>query len=140
MKKKSWLREATRLTKKETLLLAAADDASFRSYSPYSGLRIGAALLASNGEMYTGSNVENASYGLTVCAERAAVIDAVNDGESTFLLLAVSSPDTKELVPCGACLQFLAEFCEDLKILLKSKSGRVATAKLRQLLPERFVK
>ena len=140
MKKRSSLREAGRLTKKESLLLSEAGDACIRAYAPYSGLRIGAAVLAPGGKTYAGSNVENASYGLTVCAERAAVIDAVNDGERTFVLLAVTSPDLEELVPCGACLQFLAEFCDDLKILLKPKSGRVMTAKLSQLLPERFGK
>ena len=120
--------------------MAASDDASTRSYAPYSGVRIGAALLASSGHIYAGSNVENASYGLTICAERAAAVAAVNAGDTSFLILAVSSPDVESLVPCGACLQFLAEFSQDLKIVLKSRSGRLSSVRMRQLLPRPFEK
>ena len=85
--------------------------AARRSYSPYSQFAVGAALLTDGGKVYTGCNVENASYGMTICAERVAVLKAVSEGHRKFKALAVVGGRGKAVPPCGACLQVLAEFC-----------------------------
>jgi cytidine deaminase len=92
-------------------LKAAAREAAQVSYSPYSHFRVGAALLASDGTVITGTNVENRSYGLTICAERSAVVQAVSRGLRSFVAVAVHTPDSEQPVsPCGACRQVLSEF------------------------------
>jgi len=101
------------------LLLKAALRASRKSYSPYSRFPVGAALLTASGEVVTGCNVENASYGLTLCAERVTVLKAVSEGKRKFKALAVVGNKGKAARPCGACLQVLAEFCgPDIPIIL----------------------
>jgi cytidine deaminase len=101
------------MTDKE--LLAAAVKAAENSYSPYSHFRVGAALMAENGKVYTGCNIENASYSLTICAERTAVFKAVSEGVTKFKAIAIAgssdSDFSKPCPPCGACLQVLSEFC-----------------------------
>lgn len=92
-------------------LKKAALAACKNSYSPYSGYKTGAAVLAESGNIYTGSNVENASYGATVCAERAAVLSAVSSGERAIKEVAVAAEGAAMPYPCGMCLQVLAEFC-----------------------------
>lgn len=95
-------------------LYAVAQEAAFRSYSPYSRFRVGAALLSDDGRIFSGTNVENRSFGLTVCAERSAVSAAVVAGSRRFLAIAISTPDSRSPVgPCGACRQVLSEFMED---------------------------
>ena len=92
-------------------LFAAARKAADASYSPYSHFRVGAALLCEDGSVFTGTNVENRSFGLTVCAERSAVLAAVSSGRRRFLALAISTPDSAAPVgPCGACRQVFSEF------------------------------
>jgi len=119
-------------------LVAAALAARQRSYSPYSKFAVGAALLATAGEIFTGCNVENCSYGLTICAERTAACTAVAAGrrEFTALALALSGGGT----PCGACRQFLAEFSPNLPIYIVDADapGKVLETSLDVLLPGRF--
>lgn len=123
-------------------LIEKAAEAAKKSYAPYSKLHVGAALLVSGRKTFiTGGNVENASYGLTICAERAALAAAVSAGYRRFEAIAVVASGKKTLVPCGACLQALAEFCEpDLIMLVASaaKPDRVKIYQLGDLLPRAF--
>ena len=122
-----------------TRLLAAARAARRHAYAPYSKFRVGAALLTADGKIVTGSNVENASYGLTICAERVAVTKAISDGHRKFQALAIAAPSALP-TPCGACRQVLAEFGDDL-IVVCADSRRRATAqfyRLEELLPAGF--
>jgi len=122
-------------------LLERAREASLKAYAPYSGIRVGATALAASGGTYTGCNVENASSGLTVCAERAAIQNAVSAGEREIVAVAVFSPDIKSITPCGACRQVMAEFATrappGLLIIVEGKKG-TETIPLRRLLPRAF--
>jgi cytidine deaminase len=119
-------------------LIAAAKAAQRNAHAPYSKFRVGAALLTGSGKIYTGVNVENASYGLTNCAERVAVGKAVSDGHRKFRALAVVAPSTA-LSPCGACRQVLAEFGEMVVICADSRNPRrVRVHLLSDLLPHAF--
>ena len=121
-------------------LLAAARRAAAGAYAPYSRFAVGAALLADDGRIFTGANVENASYGLTVCAERTALFAAVNAGARRFQALAVAAGTRTPATPCGACRQVLAEFCEDrMPILCSTRTGKkVKRTTLGALLPDAF--
>jgi cytidine deaminase len=118
-------------------LLAAAETARRRAYAPYSGFTVGAALLCADGTLVTGGNVENASYGLTICAERAAVVAAVAAGKRDFAAIAVAGPPGVAAAPCGACRQVLSEFGSGLRVLYASPGGSVATT-IAALLPAPF--
>lgn len=119
-------------------LLAMAAELQARAYAPYSGFPVGAALLGTSGEVYTGCNVENAAYGLSLCAERVAAVRAVAAGERAFLALAVVAGEGKEgYWPCGACRQFLWEF-GDMVIMVPGPAGKPQMRLLSQLLPEPF--
>jgi len=122
-------------------LLATARKAARNTYSPYSKFPVGAALMTARGKVFTGCNVENASYGLTMCAERVAVLKAVSEGNQKFKALAVVGGHGKVARPCGACLQVLAEFCgPDFPVVLASldKPGRIERFTLGDLLPHTF--
>ncbi len=120
-------------------LIEEAIEAREHSYSPYSRFKVGAALKSKSGKIYTGTNVENASYGLTVCAERTAVYKAVSQGEREFEALAIFT-DTEDLTPpCGACRQVLWEFSRDLVVIL-ANSNEKKILKLSDLLPLPFRK
>jgi cytidine deaminase len=108
-----------------------------RAYAPYSGFRVGAALLAEDGSIYTGCNVENASYGLTICAERAAVANAVAQGARQYRELAIVTEGSKAVAPCGACRQVLNELSPRLRVVSEADSERREWA-LADLLPEPF--
>lgn len=109
-----------------------------RSYSPYSRFKVGASLLAGSGKIYTGSNIESASYSLTLCAERVAFAKAISDGEKLFKAIAVSVSTNELVYPCGACRQFMFEFAKDLDIIVVKSSTEYVITKLRDLLPEAF--
>ena len=118
-------------------LIAAAAKARRRAHAPYSKFQVGAALLAADGRIFTGANVENASYGLTMCAERVAVGKAVSEGECRFVAVAVVA--TGGATPCGACRQVLAEFGDCAVLCADAKDGRRVTMyRLEELLPEAF--
>jgi cytidine deaminase len=119
-------------------LVQAAIDVRQRAYAKYSQFLVGAAVLAGDGKIYTGCNVENSSYGLTICAERAAVFSAVAAGQRQFQLLAVAT--TGGGTPCGACRQVLAEFAPELPILLVdvAQPKAIVESNLRDLLPRAF--
>lgn len=118
-------------------LVEAAREARGYAYAPYSGFSVGAALLAEDGTVYTGCNVENSSFGLTCCAERTALFSAVAMGERSFLAIAVVA-DGKPVPPCGACRQVLSEFAPDLPVVLAGTAGPHHILTMTNLLPEPF--
>jgi cytidine deaminase len=123
-------------------LAAAALAARERAYAPYSRFRVGAALLCEDDAgartLVQGCNVENASYGLCLCAERNAMTTAVAAGLRRFVAMAIATDITPPAPPCGMCLQFMAELCVDLRLLLVNKAGERRRTSLRQLMPEPF--
>lgn len=122
------------------LLKQAASGAQAKAYAPYSRYRVGAALLTDTGEILTGCNVENATFGATCCAEQVAVFSAVASGVRGFTALAVLTPGPQPGTPCGICRQVLSEFCPDgsLEIVCFTPSGAEVSYTLGELLPEVF--
>jgi cytidine deaminase len=119
-------------------LLAAATAVRERAYAPYSRFQVGAALLGEDGETYVGCNVENASYGLTICAERNALWGAVARGQRRFRALAIATAASPPAMPCGACRQVLREFGLDLPIVAANLVGERLQTSLAELLPRSF--
>jgi len=111
-----------------------------KAYAPYSNFRVGAALLCDDGACFEASNLENLSFGLSVCAERNAVAAAVHAGHRNFAKIAIASDGEACVPPCGACRQVLREFSEDLEILLVSKDGSWRSLSLADLIPEAFTR
>ena len=122
------------------LLLAAAELAREQAYAPYSRLFVGAAVMSAKGKMYAGCNVENASYGLSVCAERTAIFAAVAAGERRIQSLAVVSSAREPSMPCGACRQVIQEFAAspDMPIALAGAAGAMVHTTLAELFPRPF--
>ena len=118
-------------------LMQAAREACQYAYAPYSDFKVGAALLARNGSIYLGCNIENASYGATNCAERTAIFKAVSEGEREFICLAVAAADGSTAYPCGICLQVIHEFMPEGQVILE-ENGKIAEYAVKDLLPHGF--
>lgn len=126
------------MNEKPTELTTAARAARERAFAPYSKFKVGAAIRTKSGKIYTGGNIESASYGLTVCAERVAIWKAISEGEKDFEEIAVVV-DTPELTPpCGACRQIIWEFAADIPVVLANLDGDTETLSMKDLLPRAF--
>jgi cytidine deaminase len=119
-------------------LVDAARKARSRAYAPYSKVKIGAAVLTKDGSIFSGANVENASYGLSVCAERIAIFNAVSDGSKEILAIAVVGKSEEFTSPCGACRQVMVEFNPKMKVLRRGTDGFSMDEVADSLLPSRF--
>jgi cytidine deaminase len=119
-------------------LIAAAIAVRENAHAPFSKFRVGAAVLDSEGRIHTGCNVENATYGLTVCAERNAIFKAISEGGRGFSRVALVTDTPNLTPPCGACRQILWEFCGDVEIVLSNLEGKTETLKLGTLFPRAF--
>ncbi len=119
-------------------LIDAAANVRTRAFAPYSNFKVGAAVETEDGDIYTGCNVESASYGLTNCAERVAIQKAVSEGVSKFKRLAVVVDTEVLTAPCGACRQVIWEFCGDIPVLLSNLDGKTETIMMADLLPRAF--
>ncbi|MEK9136022.1 MAG: cytidine deaminase [Bacteroidota bacterium] len=110
------------------------------SHSPYSHFRVGAALLTTSGKVFTGCNVENSSYGLTICAERTALFKAISEGHKKFQAIAVASDESGFTPPCGACRQVLIDLAGNIDVILTKKNGETRVVNMKELLPHAFTK
>ena len=119
-------------------LLQAALDARRNAHAPFSKFLVGAAIADSSGRIHTGCNVENATYGLTICAERVAVFKAISEGARKFTRVAVAADTDILTPPCGACRQILWEFCGDVELTLVNPRGKTETFRLKDLFPRPF--
>ena len=119
-------------------LVAAARAAALAAHAPYSGVHVGAALLDEAGVVHVGCNVESASYGLTICAERTALVSAVAKGAKRFVAVAIATNLPHALMPCGACRQFLSEFGPDMRVVVAGPGSERKRSTMGQLLPEAF--
>jgi cytidine deaminase len=133
--------KSLRIPVKFDALLSAAKDSAQNAHAPYSNFRVGAALLCSNGDIYTGCNVENASYGLTICAERNAIFSAIAAGQRDFVAMSIVADGESVPFPCGACRQVLSEFCGDDFSVCVATGGELENhnvVSLAELLPHNF--
>ena len=121
-------------------LIAAAIAVRECAYAPYSQFKVGAALLGESGTIYTGCNVENASYGATICAERSAVVKAVSAGEQAFPAIAIVYDEKEKAIPCGMCRQVLSEFNNAMTVIMANTAGEFDVNTLQELLPKSFEK
>jgi cytidine deaminase len=119
-------------------LLDHAREAAKRSYSPYSHFPVGAAILTKDGRIFTGCNVENASYGGAICAERTAMVKAVSEGFTEFEVIAVICSKAKDAWPCGFCRQFICEFGAHIEVVTEGEDGSPQSLKIIELLPKMF--
>jgi cytidine deaminase len=120
------------------ILISAAKQARENAHAPYSNFRVGAALRATSGRIFGGCNVENATYGLTVCAERIAIFKAISEGERGFDAIAVVTATDILTPPCGACRQLIWEFCGDVPVILANLKGKTEVIPMRELFPKPF--
>ncbi|MSV29066.1 MAG: cytidine deaminase [Bryobacterales bacterium] len=119
-------------------LIEAALAARENAHAPFSNFRVGAAVEDANGRVFTGCNVENATYGLTLCAERVAIFKAISEGARKFVRVAVVADTDSPTPPCGACRQILWEFCGDVELVLTNLHGQTETVRLGELFPRPF--
>jgi len=125
------------LTEKELAELAI--QAKSKAIANYSNFHVGAALQTEDGKIYLGANIENASYGLTICAERTAVFQALLDGERKFSAISIAGDSKSYITPCGACRQILMEFCgKDLNVIMVNQKGETSSLTMKELLPHSF--
>ena len=121
-------------------LVKEAEKARKRAYTPYSKFKVGAAILSADGKIFTGCNIENASFGMSVCAERVAIFKAISEGSTKFEAIAVVGDTDKPCSPCGACRQVISEFGEDIPLIMANLKGDIKIKKIGELLPEAFGK
>jgi cytidine deaminase len=119
-------------------LIEAALRATQNSYAPYSKIKVGAAILTEDGKIIVGCNVENSSYGLSICAERVAIFNAISSGERKFKKIAIINSEGNGMMPCGACRQVMEEFSSNIEIITLDKNKRIVKYKLDELLPNAF--
>jgi cytidine deaminase len=120
-------------------LLDKAKEVMNNAYAPYSNFKVGAAILTESGDVYTGCNIENASYGATICAERTAAVKAVSEGHRRFLKIAIVSMEGTYTYPCGMCRQFLSEFmAEDGMVIVEDSTEGIKEIAFKELLPLSF--
>jgi cytidine deaminase len=119
-------------------LIAAAKQARENAHAPYSNFRVGAALRAKSGRVFSGCNVENATLGLTCCAERTAIFKAISEGERGFEAIAIVADTDTLTPPCGACRQIIWEFCGDVPVIMANLKGKVVQETMSSLLPRAF--
>lgn len=124
--------------REEDRLVQASLDVRAHAYAPYSEFRVGAALLTADGTIFTGCNVENVTYGMTTCAEQTAVLKAVSEGHRRFVRIAVCTDKSPPATPCGLCRQMLAEFCDDIGIILVNTAGDREYTRLSDIFPHPF--
>ncbi len=119
-------------------LISAAKAAREKAHAPFSNFKVGAALRTASGKVFGGCNVENATYGLTVCAERVAIFKAISEGERNFDAIAVVTDTDALTPPCGACRQLIWEFCGDVPVVMSNLQGKVEQLRMSQLFPKPF--
>ena len=119
-------------------LIAAARAVRERAVADFSGFKVGAALETTDGQIITGCNIENASYGLTVCAERVAIFKAISEGHRAFRRIVVVADTASPTPPCGACRQIMWEFCGDIEVVMANLTAETATLQMKDLLPLPF--
>jgi cytidine deaminase len=120
------------------LLIAAAKRARENALAPYSNFRVGAALRSASGRIFGGCNVENATYGLTICAERVAIFKGISEGERGFSAIAVVTDAEALTPPCGACRQLIWEFCGDIPVTMSNLAGKSEVVQMKELFPRPF--
>ncbi len=119
-------------------LIKRAEEARDRAYAPYSKFRVGAAVLCADGKIFSGGNIENSSFSLTTCAERVAIFKAISEGSGKVEALAIVGDTDQPCSPCGACRQVIAEFGEDITVIMSNLKGAVKIKNIKELLPEAF--
>ena len=120
------------------MLISAAKRARENAHAPYSNFRVGAAVRATSGRIFGGCNVENATYGLTICAERVAIFKAISEGERGFDAISVVTDTDALTPPCGACRQLIWEFCGDVPVILANLKGKIEVTQMKELFPKPF--
>lgn len=119
-------------------LVESAKLAREKAHAPFSKFKVGAAIETASGKIFTGCNIENASYGLTMCAERVAIFKAVSEGETDFARIAVVADTADLTTPCGACRQIIWEFCADVPVTFANLEGETETVQMKELFPRAF--